>query len=186
VGGGLERRGLSRTRLTRTRRAQDLFGGQRGRESPRNCLISKEHSVGCHGARLINNINDARTSGKIAALGLICQGTMLVETDLIIVCIALAGKGASLLKHQLVILGHQVQEMSQVHCLSSVFVMNHAKRERLAFDASCTRALDTLIGGGGEIGRRRCRSANNVVRGLSGGFGWLWPVGLVLPGIQFC
>ncbi len=59
------------------------FGGQRG-QSPQRARDARR--VGGHGARRIDDI-DARTRGRIALLGLIGQGTMLVqvEADLIIV-----------------------------------------------------------------------------------------------------
>jgi hypothetical protein len=56
--------------------------------------------------------------------------------------------------------------MCQARGLSSVLVMDHAKPERLAFDMSSARALDTLVGGGGEISRGR--GSGSVHGGLSG------------------
>jgi hypothetical protein len=53
-------------------------------------LARNARSVGGHGARQIDDIYNARTSGKITALELICQGAILVESNLMIVCVALA------------------------------------------------------------------------------------------------
>ncbi len=66
-------------------------------------LARNARSVGgqCHGARRIDNIDDARPSWKVAALGRIGHGTVLVEADLMVVRGALAGNGARLPVHLL-------------------------------------------------------------------------------------
>ncbi len=110
------------------------FRGQLGLDR----LPSNVHSVGNLVKNSTGNIDDARTGGQIAILGLIGQGAMLVETDLTIYCVILASNGTCLLVHPLVklelILGHHVQEMSQASSLSSLLVMFCKKSEHLFFD----------------------------------------------------
>jgi hypothetical protein len=81
------------------RQAQIIFRGQWGLGS----LACNAHSVIGHGERRINDMDYARISGKIAALGLISQGAMLVKANLMIVVGAvLACNGACLPMHLLV------------------------------------------------------------------------------------
>jgi hypothetical protein len=47
-------------------------------------------------ARASDDIDDARNGGQIAALGLIGQGAMLVEAEVMIVGVELSGNGARL------------------------------------------------------------------------------------------
>ncbi len=77
-----------------------FLGGQPGR----GCLASNMHSIGVHGTRHIqyHDIDDVWTGGKIAALGLIGQGAILVKADLMFVCVALACSGSCLSVHLLV------------------------------------------------------------------------------------
>ncbi len=91
--------------MARTRRAHSLFRGQQGQ--------GRLASVGDHGAHSIHDIDDARTRAKFTALGLISPRGMLVEIDLMIVCVALPVNGARLPVHLLVkvvqLLGHQMK-----------------------------------------------------------------------------
>ncbi len=134
------------------------FRGQQGQ----SCLARNACRVGGHGARRINDINDARTSEQIAVLGVIGQGTMLVDADLIIIFVVHVRDGDCLLVHLLVkaeqSIGHHVEEVRQASGLSSVRVMNCVKLAHRLFDAlvaSCLGRLDKGVG------------AHSVV------FGWL-------------
>ncbi len=105
------------------------FRGQLGL----SLLARNARRIGGHSARDINDIDNARTSGQIAILSLIGQGTMLIEANLIVVLVVLALDDDLLLLDLVVkveqIFGHHVQEMRQASCLGNVaLVLNCTKR----------------------------------------------------------